>query len=146
MGSLSADTGHLPISTTGVVIPSFASCLRFDRPECVTRACRDGWVGLSADRPDSVFILMGWELGESARGGRHFGFGFGGLAVLLLPVVPASAASTVRFSWAYHDSPGTGIRSNASLNAEYVALRNFAKAAINLYRWIVRDKTSHVFA
>lgn len=67
------------------------------------------------------------------------------VAVLLLPTASAAAAPTVQFSRAYYDSPGTDTRSNASLNAEYVALRNTSRTTVNLSQWTVRDKASHVF-
>jgi hypothetical protein len=64
------------------------------------------------------------------------------VAILLLPASPASAAPTVQFSRAYYNSPGTDTRTNASLNAEYVALKNTTRASISLYRWTVRDKAN----
>lgn len=66
-------------------------------------------------------------------------------AVVLFPASPASAASAVTFTRAYYDSPGTDTRTNASLNAEYVTLKNTSKATVNLSRWTVRDKANHVY-
>lgn len=67
------------------------------------------------------------------------------VAVLLAPASSAGAATTVQFTRAYYDSPGTDNRSNLSLNAEYVALKNTTKTPISLYRWTVRDKANHVY-
>ncbi|MFI5958141.1 lamin tail domain-containing protein [Cryptosporangium sp. NPDC051539] len=66
-------------------------------------------------------------------------------AVVLLPAAPASAAPVVSFTRAFYDSPGSDTRTNASLNAEYVTLKNTSKAAVNLSRWTVRDKANHVY-
>ncbi|GAA0231798.1 lamin tail domain-containing protein [Cryptosporangium japonicum] len=63
----------------------------------------------------------------------------------LVPAAPASAAPVVQFSRAVYDSPGTDTRTNTSLNAEYLTLKNTGKATVNLNRWTVRDVANHVY-
>ena len=70
-------------------------------------------------------------------------------AAVAFAVVPASsaaaAAPAVAFTRAYYNSPGTDTRTNSSLNAEYVTLKNTTRATVNLSRWTVRDKAKHVY-
>jgi P pilus assembly chaperone PapD len=58
---------------------------------------------------------------------------------------PAEAAPTVQFTRIQYDSPGRDTGSNASLNAEYVQLKNVTRRTVNLYRWYVRDATGYVY-
>lgn len=68
------------------------------------------------------------------------------LAAVILPAAPASAATpAVMITRIWYDSPGTDTRSNASLNAEYIQLKNTTRSRINLNRWTVRDKANHVY-
>lgn len=68
------------------------------------------------------------------------------LAAVVLPGVPAQAASpAVMITRIWYDSPGTDNRSNSSLNAEYIQLKNTTKSKINIGRWTVRDKAGHVY-
>ncbi|MYS05848.1 lamin tail domain-containing protein [Streptomyces sp. SID6041] len=64
--------------------------------------------------------------------------------VLLLPT-QAQAAGSVHLYKIYYDSPGTDRRSNASLNAEYVQIRNTTGAAVNLRGWTLTDAANHKY-
>jgi len=57
----------------------------------------------------------------------------------------AAAAPAVSFTKIQYNSPGSDLRSNASLNAEWVRLTNNTKSAIQLKGWTVRDKAGHVY-
>ncbi|MEV6494564.1 lamin tail domain-containing protein [Actinoplanes sp. NPDC051633] len=61
--------------------------------------------------------------------------------------VPSFAATTpaISISKVQYNSPGSDTRSNASLNAEYVRLRNNTGSSIALTGWTVRDKAGHVY-
>ena len=63
----------------------------------------------------------------------------------VLVAAPAAAAGGVMIYRAYYDSPGTDNRSNASLNAEYVMLRNTSTVAKDVTGWTLRDKQNHVY-
>lgn len=58
---------------------------------------------------------------------------------------PASAAGNVMIYRAYYNSPGTDNRSNASLNAEYIMLRNTSGVVKVITGWTLRDKQNHVY-
>ncbi|MFE9135741.1 lamin tail domain-containing protein [Streptomyces sp. NPDC012693] len=64
--------------------------------------------------------------------------------ILLLPT-QAQAAGSVHLYKIYYDSPGTDRRSNASLNAEYVQIRNTTGAAVNLRGWTLTDAANHKY-
>jgi len=65
----------------------------------------------------------------------------------LVAVLPAQAhaAGSVRITKIYYDSPGTDLRSNASLNAEYVQIRNGTTKAVSLKGWTLTDASRHKF-
>ncbi|OLF17548.1 lamin tail domain-containing protein [Actinophytocola xanthii] len=63
----------------------------------------------------------------------------------LLAAVPAEAAGGVILYRAYYNSPGTDNRSNVSLNAEYVQLKNTSTVAKVVTGWTLRDKQNHVY-
>lgn len=69
------------------------------------------------------------------------------LAALALPLVPtpADAASPVLLAKTQYDSPGSDDRSTASLNAEYVTVRNTTTRAVALTGWTLRDAANHVY-
>jgi hypothetical protein len=67
------------------------------------------------------------------------------IAFVLVPAAPATAAPAVQLTRAVYNSPGTDTRSNSSLNAEYLTLKNTSKSPVNLSRWTVRDKANHVY-
>ncbi|MFJ2605896.1 lamin tail domain-containing protein [Streptomyces sp. NPDC091279] len=56
---------------------------------------------------------------------------------------PAEAAGGVVIHHVWFDSPGSDNRSNASLNGEWVQLRNTSRAAISLKGWILKDASNH---
>ncbi|SED47229.1 lamin tail domain-containing protein [Streptomyces sp. TLI_105] len=64
--------------------------------------------------------------------------------VLLLPS-QAQAVGSVHLYKIYYDSPGTDNRSNGSLNAEYVQIRNTTGAAVNLRGWTLTDAANHKY-
>lgn len=64
-------------------------------------------------------------------------------AALAIPFTTApaqAAAPKVRIVKIYYDSPGPDRGGNASLNGEYVVLKNFGTAAVSLKGWTIRDK------
>ncbi|MFG1697270.1 lamin tail domain-containing protein [Nonomuraea sp. NPDC049309] len=53
-----------------------------------------------------------------------------------------AAAPPVKITKIYYDSPGSPDNGgNASLNGEYVQIRNMTKKAVNLAGWTIRDAT-----
>lgn len=67
-------------------------------------------------------------------------------AVLLTLTPPAQAATPiVEIVKVYYDSPGKDTRSNASLNAEYVVLKNNSNVTMQMMDWIVRDETGYKY-
>lgn len=58
---------------------------------------------------------------------------------------PAEAAPAVRFTKAYVNSPGSDTRSNASLNAEWVRVKNFGTSRRTLTGWTIRDDSGKVY-
>jgi hypothetical protein len=67
---------------------------------------------------------------------------------VLVPAVPAQATAlpAVQIMKVYYDSPGSDLRSNASLNGEYMTIRNTTRRAIDLAGWTLRDKTGYQYA
>jgi hypothetical protein len=68
----------------------------------------------------------------------------GALALVAIST-PAQAASKIQIYRVYYNSPGSDTRSNASLNAEYVVLKNTGSTKQSLKAWTLRDKSSHVY-
>lgn len=67
-------------------------------------------------------------------------------ATVLTTAVPAQAATPVaQFVRVWYDSPGSDFRSNASLNAEYVIIKNTTKKPLDLEGWILRDETGYKY-
>jgi hypothetical protein len=60
---------------------------------------------------------------------------------------PAGAAvrSPVTIHEIYYNSPGSDRGGNASLNAEWVDLRNSSASPVTLTRWTLRDTANHVY-
>ncbi|MFE9768526.1 lamin tail domain-containing protein [Streptomyces sp. NPDC005808] len=58
---------------------------------------------------------------------------------------PAQAAGGMTIHRAYFDSPGTDTGSNASLNGEWIQLKNTSSAAISVNGWILKDVANHRF-
>ncbi|AQU67737.1 lamin tail domain-containing protein [Streptomyces niveus] len=63
---------------------------------------------------------------------------------VLLPS-QAQAAGSVHLYKIYYDSPGSDTRSNASLNGEYVQIRNTTTRAVSLTGWSVVDGSNHKY-
>jgi len=61
------------------------------------------------------------------------------------PAAAAAARPPVEITKIWYDSPGTDNRSRASLNAEYVVLRNNTARAVSLRGWTVRDRAGHTY-
>ena len=57
----------------------------------------------------------------------------------------ADAASKLRFTKLYADSPGTDRGSNKSLNAEYVVVKNTGSSKIKIAGYKIKDKSGHTF-
>jgi hypothetical protein len=68
-----------------------------------------------------------------------------GAAALIATGGSAQAASKIQIYRVYYNSPGTDTRSNASLNAEYVVLKNHDSVKRSLKSWTLRDKSGHVY-
>lgn len=61
----------------------------------------------------------------------------------LLPMPAQAAAGSVHLYKIYYDSPGSDRGSNASLNAEYVQIRNTTSKAVSLKGWTLVDASNH---
>lgn len=66
-------------------------------------------------------------------------------ASAVVGAAPAEAAGAIQFTRIQYDSPGTDTRTNASLNTEYVQLKNVTTRTFNLYRWTLRDASGHIY-
>jgi Lamin Tail Domain len=69
---------------------------------------------------------------------------FGAGSLVALPAT-ASAAPAVQFGVIQYDSPGTDNGSNASLNAEFVVLKNVSGRKVQLEGFSVRDASGRTF-
>jgi hypothetical protein len=70
------------------------------------------------------------------------------VAILATAVVlagSAEASAAIKITKIYYDSPGSDTGSNASLNAEYVVIKNTGSKAVTLTGWTLRDVANHVF-
>ena len=56
-----------------------------------------------------------------------------------------AATPVVKIVKVQYDSPGTDTRTNASLNAEWVALRNTTARTVTVGNWTLRDDQGHIF-
>ncbi|OKI08315.1 hypothetical protein A6A06_34190 [Streptomyces sp. CB02923] len=63
----------------------------------------------------------------------------------LVTAAPASAAGSVHLSKIYYNSPGSDNRSNASLNAEWVQIKNSTSRAVSLKGWKLTDTSRHTY-
>ncbi len=57
----------------------------------------------------------------------------------------ANAAGGVVIWNAHYDSPGADLGGNASLNAEYIALKNTSTSAKTITGWTLRDKQGYIY-
>ena len=67
------------------------------------------------------------------------GAAVGIVAGVLVTPAPAQAASPVRIYRIWYDSPGSDTRSNSSLNAEYIVLKNYTASTRSITGWTVKD-------
>ncbi|MES9521572.1 lamin tail domain-containing protein [Streptomyces capoamus] len=58
---------------------------------------------------------------------------------------PAEAAGGVKIHHVWFDSPGSDNRSNKSLNAEWVQLKNTGGSAVSLKGWVLKDASNHKY-
>ncbi|GAA4416906.1 lamin tail domain-containing protein [Actinokineospora soli] len=57
----------------------------------------------------------------------------------------AEAAGGVVIYRAYYDSPGSDTGTNASLNAEYIILKNTSTTTKTITGWTLRDRAGHIY-
>lgn len=64
---------------------------------------------------------------------------------ILVAPAPAHAASPVRIYRIWYDSPGSDTRTVASLNGEYVILKNYTTTTKSITGWTLRDVTGYTY-
>jgi len=65
---------------------------------------------------------------------------------LMTAIVPsASATGSIYIYKIYFNSPGSDTRSNTSLNAEYIIIKNKGSVNRSLGGWTVRDRSGHTY-
>lgn len=69
----------------------------------------------------------------------------GTLALASLAAPAEAATPAVQIVKVHYDSPGKDSRSNTSLNAEYVVLKNTTSKTIQLQKWVLRDKAGYKY-
>jgi len=67
------------------------------------------------------------------------------VGALALMATPAQAAGNVGLLRAQYDSPGSDNRSNSSLNAEFIVLKNSGTTSVSLKGWKLRDRTGYTY-
>jgi hypothetical protein len=87
----------------------------------------------------------GGKIMSVARGGRAAAVALVSLLAVVFAAAPAQAATSVKISRVYYNSPGTDDRSNTSLNAEYVNVQNISTVTQVVTGWTVRDAANHVY-
>ncbi|WP_256862384.1 lamin tail domain-containing protein [Microbispora sp. GKU 823] len=65
----------------------------------------------------------------------------GALLVVSQPALAAGPA--IQITKIYYDSPGTDTRSNSSLNAEYVWIKNTSRKTVTVTGWTLADASRH---
>ncbi|MGH3117108.1 MAG: lamin tail domain-containing protein [Gaiellales bacterium] len=68
-----------------------------------------------------------------------------GAALTLLAASASGASAAIRIVKIYYDSPGADNGSNASLNAEWIRIKNTGNSARQLNNWRIRDAAGHVY-
>ena len=86
-------------------------------------------------------VLRGTVLASAIAAGL---LAVAGPAALAAPAAHR-APSPVVISEIFYNSPGSDNRSNASLNAEWVKLRNRTAHPVSLSGWTLRDTSRHVY-
>jgi hypothetical protein len=66
-----------------------------------------------------------------------------GIASTVLLTTATAATAQVKIGFVYYDSPGSDTGSNASLNGEYVKIKNTGTAAKVLTGWRLHDTSRH---
>lgn len=67
------------------------------------------------------------------------------LAIVLAATLAPTAPGAIRIAKIRYDSPGADTGSNASLNAEWITIRNTGSSARQLNGWRVRDRAGNVY-
>jgi hypothetical protein len=69
------------------------------------------------------------------------------LVALAVPLASTAqaAADPIQFGLAYYNSPGSDTGSNASLNAEYVTIKNTGSSRVSLTGYTVSDRAGHTY-
>jgi hypothetical protein len=62
-----------------------------------------------------------------------------------MAVSSATATPDVGIYRVWYDSPGKDTRSNASLNGEWVQIKNHTRSSRSLRGWSLRDRSGHVY-
>jgi Lamin Tail Domain len=68
-----------------------------------------------------------------------------GTITMLGSTAAQAATSPVAIHEIFYNSPGPDRGSNASLNAEWVQLRNSSGHSVTLTHWTLRDRAGHVY-
>jgi len=66
-------------------------------------------------------------------------------AVLAVGVPEASATSAIQFGRIQYNAPGTDTSANASVNGEYVVIKNLGTRGVSLTGWTLRDAKNHIY-
>ncbi|GAA0488655.1 lamin tail domain-containing protein [Streptomyces stramineus] len=66
-------------------------------------------------------------------------------AAAMVTASPASAAGSVSIAEIYYNSPGSDTRSNTSLNAEWVRIKNTTSKPVSLKSWTLTDNTGYKY-
>jgi hypothetical protein len=64
---------------------------------------------------------------------------------LLMLALPAQALGSIRITKIYYNSPGSDTGSNASLNAEYIVVKNTGSQGKQIGGWRIRDVANHAY-
>ncbi|MFJ2115582.1 MULTISPECIES: lamin tail domain-containing protein [unclassified Streptomyces] len=64
---------------------------------------------------------------------------------VLLPAQAQAATGSVHLYKIHYNSPGSDNRSNASLNGEYVQIKNTTSKAVSLKGWVLVDASNHKY-
>lgn len=67
------------------------------------------------------------------------------MLALFVLAIPAQAFAAIKIHKIYFDSPGSDNGSNASLNAEYITIKNTGSGRVGIGGWTIRDLAGHVY-
>ena len=68
-----------------------------------------------------------------------------GSVVGVAPSLASAAAPPVKISYAHYDSQGSDRGGNASLNDEYIVIRNMTSTNRSLTGWTLKDRTGYTY-